>query len=117
MTTGTYRVEDHFAGKAVTVRDIYNRLLEVAAGFGSYSEDPKKTSIHLNRRSAFAGIATRKDSLILTIKANQDHASPRIHKKEQTSASRWHLEVKLVSPSEIDAELISWLREAYELSA
>lgn len=31
------------------------------------------------------------------------------------SANRYHNEVKLSSLEEIDAELIQWLREAYEL--
>jgi len=39
------------------------------------------------------------------------------HKSEQTSSSRYHHEVKLNSPSDIDDELIGWLKAAYLLSA
>lgn len=35
-------------------------------------EDPKKTSIHLNRRYPFAGIGTQKNALVLTVKALGD---------------------------------------------
>ena len=78
MTSGTDKVKAHFDGKAAVVRDIYCRILEAVSAFGTFEEDPKKTSIHLNRRTAFAGIATRKDSLLLTIKASADIPSPRI---------------------------------------
>ena len=39
-----------------------------------------------------------------------------ITKHDQASANRWHLEVKLESPAQVDAGLIGWLREAYALA-
>ena len=117
MTSGTDKVKAHFDGKAAVVRDIYCRILEAVSAFGTFEEDPKKTSIHLNRRTAFAGIATRKDSLLLTIKASADIPSPRIRKHERASANRWHLEVLLTSPDDVDEELTKWLAAAYELAA
>ena len=57
-------------------RAIYKQLLAAASTIGPFTEDPKKTSIHLTRRSAFAGIATRKDALQLTIKSATDISSP-----------------------------------------
>lgn len=117
MSIATPSVAQHFVGKSEGVKATYDRLLKLAGGFGEFTEDPKKTSIHLNRRTAFAGVATRKDALLLTVKAAQDIQSPRVRKHEQASANRWHLEFSLASPSEVDAELAKWLREAYELSA
>jgi Domain of unknown function (DUF5655) len=92
-------------------------LAQFLAARDTFEEDPKKTSIHLNRRTAFAGIATRKDSLLLTIKASADNPSPRIRKHEKVSANRWHLEVLLTTPDDVDAELKKWLEAAYELAA
>ena len=109
-------LDEHFAGRSPAVRRIYDRILAAAGDFGPVEEDPKKTSIHLNRKSAFAGIATRKEHLILTLKATDDIASPRISRRERASARRWHLEVKLVDPAEVDPELIGWLRAAWDLS-
>jgi len=98
-------------------RAIYTRLLKAARTIGPFAEDPKKTSIHLTRKTAFAGVATRKDALQLTIKSSTDIRSPRIVKRQQASANRWHLEVRLESPKDVDRELTSWLREAMELSS
>ena len=75
------------------LRAIYKQILSVARAIGPFKEDPKKTSIHLTRRSAFAGIATQKDAIVLTIKSNADIRSRRIVKREQVFANRWHLEV------------------------
>ncbi len=91
-----FTVEQHFEGRSQSVRAIYDALLNASRCLGSVEEDPKKTSIHLNRRTAFAGVATRKDTLVLTIKAPSDIKSKRIHKREQVSAKRWH-EVRLIS--------------------
>ena len=84
---------------------------------GPVIEEPKKTSIHLVNATALAGVATRKDYLILTLKSDRKLTSPRVHKSEQVSAKRFHHEVKLASPTEVDRELIGWLKEAYALSA
>ncbi len=109
-------VEQHFEGKDPMVRAIYDRLLAEIGKLGEFAEDPKKTSIHLNRRTAFAGVATRKSSLVLTLKSAQDLRSSRVKKHEQASANRWHLELLLTSPADVDAELVSWLQAAYEIS-
>ena len=117
MGNNQFTVASHFTGKEPDTRKIYDRLLKASGAFGPFTEDPKKTSIHLVNRTAFAGVATRKSTIVLTIKSDRKLASPRIHKSEQTSASRFHHEVKLTSPAEIDAELTGWLKAAYELSA
>ena len=117
MNQPTYTVKSHFESKDPVVRQIYDRVLKSVAKFGPVGEEPKKTSIHLVRKSAFAGVATQKKAIVLTIKSDRKISSPRIHKSEQTSASRFHHETKLTSPAEVNAELLKWLRDAYELSA
>jgi hypothetical protein len=54
--------------------------------------------------------------LILTLKSDSDVASKRIMKRQQTSANRWHVEIKLESPAQVDRELVSWLKKAYTLA-
>jgi hypothetical protein len=111
-----YSVEQHFAGRDPAIGAVYAKLLETARKLGPVVEDPKKTSIHLVRKTAFAGIATRKTALILTLKASADIKSKRIFRREQASKNRWHLEVKLDAPEQVDRELTGWLKQAYELA-
>ena len=112
----SHSVEQHFERRSPAVRDIYEMLLAVAREFGPVEEDPKKTSIHLNRRSAFAGIQTRRESLILTIKSTGDIDSPRVTKREQASANRWYHEIKISNVDDIDSQIVEWLRSSYEMS-
>jgi hypothetical protein len=114
--TEGFTIKSHFEAKDAAVRQIYDRILKSARQFGAVGEEPKKTSIHLVNRTAFAGVATRKSAIILTIKSDRKLSSPRIHKSEQTSASRFHHEIKLASPADVDSELVKWLKDAYELS-
>lgn len=66
--------------------------------------------------SGFGGVHTRRNYLILHIRSDHLIDSPRITKSEQLSKSRYHQEVKLQSLDEVDAELLSWLKVAYNLS-
>jgi hypothetical protein len=109
-------VASHFAKSSTSVAATYAALLKASRAFGPVREAPKKTSIHLVRETAFAGIATRKDALILTLKAERPVSSPRIHRSQQTSPNRWHVEIRLTAPVEVDAELRAWLAQAYNLA-
>ena len=112
-----FTVKSHFESKDPAVRQIYDRVLQAAGKFGPVIEEPKKTSIHLVNKTAFAGVVTRKSAIVLTIKSDRKLSSPRIHKSERTSANRFHHEVKISSPADVDAELVKWLKDAYALSA
>jgi len=109
-------VDEHFEGKSDELRAIYDRLVSLAEKFGPVVQDPKKTSIHLNRKTAFAGVAVRKEHIVLTIKSDRPIKSPRIFKSEQTSTNRFHHEIKLAKLKDLDAQLLGWLRAAYDLS-
>jgi hypothetical protein len=112
-----FTINSHFVGRDPVVRAIYNQLKKAIKRCGPIVEEPKKTSIHIVNRTALAGVATRKSHLVLTIKSDRRLASPRIHNSEQTSARRFHHEVKLRSPADVDEELAGWLKAAYLLSA
>jgi len=95
--------------------DLYSKLKAALVPLGGFREEVKKTSIHLARNSAFLGVHPRKEHLLVTIKSDRATKSRRIVKAEQVSANRWHLEVKIAAPSEIDNEFLGWARHAYEL--
>ena len=111
-----FSVSQHFENKDPVVKSIYDRIVTESRKFGSVTEEPKKTSIHLVNKSAFAGVVTRKSALILNIKSSAPIKHARIQKSEQLSASRFHQEVKLTSPDEVDPVLVGWLHEAYKIS-
>lgn len=110
-------VAAHFQNRDASVRAIYDAVLKAARGLGPVQEDPKKTSIHLCRATAFAGVAVQRWALVLTLKSATDIPDPRIRRREQASANRWHIEVKLEKPSDVDRQLKQWLALAYAMSA
>ncbi len=109
-------VDAFLEGRAPVVAEVYDALVKGVRKFGPRTEEPKKTSVHLVRRTAFAGFNPTKSTVSITIRLSHDIESPRIAKREQASANRWHLDLKIASPREVDAELLGWLREAYELA-
>lgn len=117
MNGNGHTVKEHFANRAPEVKATYAAILKAAKKLGPVNEEAKKTSIHLVRKSAFAGVATRKTALILTLKSDSDIASKRIARREQASAHRWHLEIKLETPEQVDREIIQWLERAYALAS
>ena len=114
--TNTFTINDHFADKDPSVRVLYDKLLEILNTFGPIIEEPKKTSIHLVRKSALAGVETRKSYLLLNIKSDHKIDNPRILKTDQPSANRFHHKFKIESLDDFDMELEGWLKEAYLIS-
>jgi hypothetical protein len=114
--TETYLVDDHFVNKDPVVRALYDQLVALLQTFGAIEEDPKKTSIHLNRKSALAGVETRKNYLLLNIKSDHKIQSPRVVKAEQISANLFFHKVRISAATDFDKELKGWLNEAYQLS-
>jgi hypothetical protein len=88
--TELYSISDHFMDKRPTVRIIYERLLAETRKFRPVVEQPKKTSIHLVNKSAFAGVVTRKTAIILNIKSSAPIRDARIVHAEQVSSNRFH---------------------------
>ena len=97
--------------------ELYGELIKFARRCGEFTVEEKKASLHLVRKSAFAGVHPRKKHLVLTIKAAGPIKNNRVFRSEQVSNSRWHHEVKLSDKSDFDAELLGWLEAAYSISA
>ena len=109
-------VDAVFAGKDPEALRTYGALIAALKPFGPFAEEAKKTSIHLARKSAFAGVHPRKSAILLVIRTATPIESPRVRKLERVSANRWHNEMLLSAPSDVDAEVLGWLKQAYELS-
>jgi hypothetical protein len=106
---------DALSSASPVARALYEELLRAVAPFGPFEIEVKKSSIHLVRSSAFAGVHLRKQYLLITIKAAASIPSGRIIRTEQVSTNRWDLDVKVSIAGDFDAELTGWLREAYEI--
>ncbi|MDQ3672978.1 MAG: DUF5655 domain-containing protein [Gemmatimonadota bacterium] len=115
MAESTSTADPLFAAKSPAVRDTYDRILDELARIGPFNAEPRKTSIHLVHSVAFAGIHPRGDHLILTLRTDRPIEHSRVHLNEHVSASRWHVEIRLADPADVDAQIVQWLRLAMEL--
>lgn len=109
-------LKNQFVNKEPIVREIYDTLMNSLVSWEGIQAAPKKTSIHLDRRTSFAGVHTRKKYINLNIRTDYPIEHPRIEKSEQISKNRYHHLVRLDKPEDIDDQLLGWLRDAYELS-
>src|SRR5689334_25231119 len=92
-----------------TARKVYDAILAATAKFGAVKAEEKKTSVHLVAKTAFAGVHPRKGAVLLNIRSDTPIKSKRIRKLEQVSAKRFHNEMLIDSPDDLDAEVIRWL--------
>jgi hypothetical protein len=92
-------------------------LIERAQHLPAVIVDPKGTCLHLNHRTAFAGLHPRRNALLLNLRSQTPIESPRIRKVERVSANRCHNELLIESVEAIDGELMKWIAEAYALAA
>ena len=116
-TKRRFTINQHFDGKEEVVRKSYDELLRILRSRGPVTENAKKSSIHLLNATTLAGVATRQNYLILTIKSDRELESPRIRKSERVSLHCFHLKLKISSPDDVNDELKGWLDHAYSLSA
>lgn len=95
----------------------YEAVLAAVDAFGGVRVEEKKTSVHLMRKTAFAGVHPRRDAILLNIRLASPIESARVRNVEQVSANRYHNELLLTSEQDVDAEVAGWLRAAFDLSA
>ena len=112
-----FKVKDHFENKEKLIFEIYQKLISECEKFGAVTQSPKKTSIHLDAKSGFVGVYTRKNCLLLHIHTNFEIDSNRIEKTEKISANRLKHIIRIANPSEIDEQVVNWLESAYKLKS
>ena len=92
---------------------IYEALLERVQALDGVSVEEKSTSFHLVRGRAIGGVHPRRGGLLVTIVLDRQIDSERLFRADRVSANRWHNEVLLTAPSDLDDEFEGWLTEAY----
>jgi hypothetical protein len=100
-----------------TLQKVYARLLKAVQTFGPVTEERGERSVLLRSRGGFLGVHPKREGLDLQIVTDHVIRAGRVTKVDQVSARRFHVHVRLVVEKEVDAELLAWLREAYDLMA
>jgi len=112
--TPTHLVDNQYKGKEDLI-SIYHELLSVVKDFGTdVIITPKKTSVSIIRKTQFALIKpATKTRIDLGLKLKDKPTTDRLENSGPFGTMCTH-RVKLSDKSQIDSELIKWLKEAYQ---
>lgn len=113
---GRFTVAQFFEGKSPHLKALYKDYVAFVRRCGPFKIDPAKTRISFQTRVRFAGVAgATKDSLIIGFWLKRRVDSPRFARVEHLPPNNWVYRIKLRDSRELDAELLGWLREAYQV--
>lgn len=102
-----------YTGAKSGLLPLHEAVMSQIRTFGDFEEAPKKTYVSLRRKKQFAmvGPAT-KDSVEIGLNAKDLPAHARL--KLQPTSSMCNATTRITSAAEVDAQLQSWLRRAYD---
>ena len=105
-----------YAGAKAPLRSLHDRLYAEISKLGAFETAPKKSYVSLRRKKQFAmlGPAT-KSEVELGLNAKALSGSSRL--KAMPPGGMCQYSVRLSKPSEIDPELMGWVRAAYDAAA
>lgn len=106
-------LDEIYSGAKAHLRPIQERLMEAIRDFGPFEIAPKKGYVSLRRKKQFAmiGPATRtRVEVGLNMKGCE--ATPRL--LELPPGGMCQYKVQIHDPAEVDAELVAWVRKAYD---
>ncbi len=102
-----------YVGPKTALRPIHEKILEELEEFGDFEEAPKKAYVSYRRKKQFATIGpATKTSVEVGFNMKGAKTTDRL---EALPAGRMcNYRVRLAEAREVDAELISWIRTAYD---
>lgn len=106
-------LDEIYAGPKAALRPIHEAVMTALAEFGAFEVAPKKGYVSLRRKKQFAmlGPAT-KTRVELGLNMKGVEGTERLQALPPGGMCQYR--VNLTEASEVDAEVIGWLRQAYE---
>jgi hypothetical protein len=108
-------LDRHFAGKDPEVRQVFEAVLTEVRRLGPVTVLPQSTRIALQVRMSFAAFVARRHWLDGHVVLARRLASPRFRRVEEYSPRNVLHAFRLYGPDDVDAEVRSWLAEAYQV--
>lgn len=106
-------LDEIYTGAKAAQRPIHEALMKHIHKFGEFEIAPKKGYVSLRRKKQFAMIGPKTNTRFeVGLNAKDLKKSPRL--VEQPKGSMCNYIVALTDVSEVDAELIAWIKSAYQ---
>jgi hypothetical protein len=111
--SGTDVLVEIYSGARAPLRAIHDTLMDAIRGFGAFEVAPKKGYVSLRRKKQFVmigpGTNTRVD---VGLNMKDVPATDRLVAEKPGGMCQY--KVRLTDPNEVDAELVAWVRRAYD---
>lgn len=106
-------LDDIYVGPKAALRDIHDALLKQMNGFGAFEVAPKQKYISYRRKKQFAMIGPATNTRVeLGLNIKDLPESPRLEKLP--AGKMCNYQVKVTDASQVNAELVSWIKMAYD---
>jgi hypothetical protein len=102
-----------YAGPKAALRPIHDRLMDGIGQFGAFEIAPKKGYVSLRREKQFAMIGPGANSRV-DVGLNMKDVPAKGRLEAQPAGGMCQYKVKVTDPAQVDAELIGWIRRAYD---
>lgn len=106
-------LDEIYAGPKASLRPIHEALIREINQFGPHEVVPKKAYISLRRKKQFAMIGPATNTRV-EVGLNMKGVPATERLIEQPAGGMCNYKVKLTRPDEVDAELIAWIRQAFD---
>jgi len=106
-------VDGLYSGKKAHLRPIHDALMRAIRRFGEFEEAPKKTYISLRRKKQFAMIGPATNTQV-EVGINLKDVKPTGDLVALPPKSMCDYKIRLGSVDEVSADLLSWIRKAYD---
>jgi hypothetical protein len=112
-----WTVEDHLAGKAPAVIELYEQLVRLIKACGPFEYAVAKTAISFKgRRRGFAGAVLAPQSLDGHLDLQRRiEGDTRIRSAAPYTKRLFVHHFRVTSPDQLDDEFAGWVREAYDV--
>lgn len=102
-----------YAGPKAAMRPIHERLMAAVEKFGPFEVAPKKSYVSLRRKKQFATIGPATNTRFeVGLNMKGVIGTPRLELLPPGGMCQYR--VKVADPNEVDAELLGWIRTAYD---
>ncbi|HWB25016.1 MAG TPA: DUF5655 domain-containing protein [Chitinophagaceae bacterium] len=108
--------EDLFKKRPAVLKALYKKIFDIVKTFGEFREETVLPDvIFFKTRSTFLGLKVKKEWLEVEFFLDHLENVPPVAKFLQTSKHRVVHLVKIDDESDIDAQLVNWMRQSYQL--
>lgn len=105
-----------YTGAKAGLRPIHDKLMAEVNKFGAFEIAPKKTYLSLRRKKQFAMIGPATNTQV-EVGLNMKDVAATARLIELPPKSMCNYKVRLSTLKEVDAELLGWLKRAYDSAA